>query len=103
MQVGVSCLSDRLLELRGTLVGASSLLSFRLLVRRRVWHIVVDRQVDTLDINTTTKDVSAHTDTLVEVLESSVSLNTSKESATIGKHMADVELTVLPGACWSAR
>jgi hypothetical protein len=40
-------------------------------------QIVVDSQVDTLDIDTTTKDVSGNTDTLVEFLEFLVALDTA--------------------------
>lgn len=39
-------------------------------------HVVVDGKVDALDINTTTKDVSSNTDTLLEVLELLVTANT---------------------------
>lgn len=41
-----------------------------------VGHVVVDSDVNTLDIDTTTKDVSRHTDTGLEVLELLVTLNT---------------------------
>lgn len=40
-------------------------------------EIVVDGQVDTLDIDTTTEDVSGDTDTLVELLELLVTLDTA--------------------------
>lgn len=40
-------------------------------------QIVVDGQVDTLDIDTTTEDVSGNTDTLVEFLEFLVALDTA--------------------------
>ena len=39
-------------------------------------HVVVDGQIDTLDVDTTTEDVCGDTDTLVEVLEFLVALNT---------------------------
>lgn len=39
-------------------------------------HIVVDSQVDALDINTTTEHISGDADTLVEVLELLVALDT---------------------------
>jgi hypothetical protein len=39
-------------------------------------EIVVDGQVDTFDIDTTAEDVSSHTDTLVELLELFVALDT---------------------------
>jgi len=45
------------------------------------WEVIVDGQVDTLDINTTTEDVSGDTDTLVEFLEFLVALDTIEESA----------------------
>lgn len=40
--------------------------------------IVVDDDVDTLDVNTTTKDVSGDEDTAVELLESLVALDSNK-------------------------
>jgi hypothetical protein len=46
--------------------------------------IVVDGKVDTLDIDTTTKDVGSDTDTLVELLELLVALDTGSLSASIG-------------------
>lgn len=39
-------------------------------------EIVVDGKVDTLDINTTSENVGSDTDTLVELLELSVALDT---------------------------
>ena len=39
-------------------------------------EIVVDGEVDTLDIDTTTEDVSGNTDTLVELLELFVTFDT---------------------------
>ena len=38
-------------------------------------QVVVDGQVDTLDINTTTEDIGGDTDTLVELLELFVALD----------------------------
>lgn len=40
-------------------------------------EIVVDSKVNTLDINTTSKDIGSDTDTLVELLELGVALDTS--------------------------
>ena len=40
------------------------------------WEIVVDSQVDTLDVNTTTEDVCGNADALVELLELLISLDT---------------------------
>jgi hypothetical protein len=40
-------------------------------------EIIVDGQVDTLDIDTTAKDVSGDTNTLLEVLERLVTLDTA--------------------------
>jgi hypothetical protein len=40
------------------------------------WQIIVDGQVDTLDINTTTEDIGGDADTLVELLELLVALDT---------------------------
>ena len=40
------------------------------------WKIIVDGQVDTLDIDTTSKDIGGNTDTLVELLELLVALDT---------------------------
>lgn len=39
-------------------------------------EIVVDGKVNTLDINTTSEDVGSNTDTLVELLELRVALDT---------------------------
>jgi hypothetical protein len=46
-----------------------------------VGHVVVDGDVDTLDIDTTTKDVSRNTDTGLELLELLVALDTIDELA----------------------
>lgn len=40
------------------------------------WQIIVDSQVNTLDIDTTTKDISCNTNTLVELFELLVALDT---------------------------
>lgn len=40
------------------------------------WHVVVDSQVDTLDVDTTPENVGSNTDSLVELLEFLVSANT---------------------------
>jgi hypothetical protein len=46
-------------------------------VRVRItWKIVVDGQVDTLNIDTTTEDISGNADTLIELLEFLVTLDT---------------------------
>ena len=42
-----------------------------------IWEIIVDSQVDTFNINTTPKNISGNTDTLVELLEFLVALDTS--------------------------
>ncbi len=42
----------------------------------RVWHVVVDSDVDTLDIYTTAKDIGADADTMDEVLEIGVAFDT---------------------------
>merc|ERR1719310_1329745 len=41
-----------------------------------VWHIVVDDDVDTLDVDPTPKEVSAHHDALLELFELLVARNT---------------------------
>lgn len=41
------------------------------------WEIVVDGQVNTLNVNTTTKDVGGNANTLVEFFELLVAFNTS--------------------------
>lgn len=46
--------------------------------------IVVDGKVDTLDIDTTTEDISGDTDTLVELLELLVTLDTVETSEDVG-------------------
>lgn len=45
--------------------------------------IVVDGKVDTLDIDTTTEDVGSNTDTLVELLELLVTLDTAMKSVSV--------------------
>lgn len=45
-------------------------------------EIVVDGQVDALDIDTTPKDIGGHTNTLVELLELLVALDTMQKSVT---------------------
>ena len=56
-------------------------LSERVLVRstwilRRIWHVVVDGDVDALNIDATAEDVGADTDAVNEVLEIGVALDT---------------------------
>ena len=56
-------------------------LSERVLVRstwilRRIWHVVVDGNVDALDIDATAEDIGADADTVNEVLEVGVALDT---------------------------
>lgn len=46
-------------------------------------QIVVDGQVDTLDIDTTAKDVSGNTDTLLELLELLVAADTKIKLALV--------------------
>lgn len=46
-----------------------------------VGHVVVNGDVDTLNVDTTTKNVSGYTDTSLEVLELLVTLNTVSLSA----------------------
>lgn len=48
-----------------------------------VRHVVVDGDVDALDIDTTAKDVSRHTDTGLELFELLVTLDTAKELVNI--------------------
>jgi len=46
-------------------------------VRVRItWQVVIDGQVNTLDINTTTEDICGNTNTLLEVLEGLVATDT---------------------------
>jgi hypothetical protein len=60
-------------------------------------EIIVDRKIDTLDINTTTEDIGRNTDTLVELLELLITLDTiysvSNRAATGGRWT----LTAPPG------
>ena len=44
------------------------------------WQIVVNRQVDTLDIDTTPKDIGGYANTLVEFLEFFVAFDARPES-----------------------
>lgn len=39
------------------------------------WHVVIDGQVDSLNVDTTTENVSCHANTLVELFELAVSFN----------------------------
>jgi hypothetical protein len=48
-------------------------------------EIIVDGQVDTLDIDTTTENVGCNTDTLVELLEFLIALDTMWLSVVIHK------------------
>lgn len=41
-----------------------------------IWEIIVDSQVDTFNINTTPKNISGNTDTLVELFKFLVALDT---------------------------
>jgi hypothetical protein len=41
------------------------------------WEIVIDGKIDSLDIDTTTKDIGGNTDTLVEFLELFVAFDTA--------------------------
>lgn len=43
------------------------------------WKVVVDGEVDALDIDTTAEDVGGDTDTLVELLELFVALDTGMD------------------------
>lgn len=45
--------------------------------------VVVDGQVDTLDIDTTTEDIRGNTDALVELLELLVALDTARKSVAV--------------------
>ncbi len=45
-------------------------------------EIIVDGQIDTLDIDTTAEDVGGDTDTLLEVLECFVALDTELTVST---------------------
>jgi len=44
-----------------------------------VGHVVVDGEVDALNINTTTEDISSNADALVEFLELLVTVDTVEE------------------------
>jgi len=50
-----------------------------------VGHVIVDGDVDTLDIDTTTEDISRDTDTSLELLELLVALDTVIELALCGR------------------
>lgn len=63
VKVGVSTLSERLLCLWVDVFGG------------RLWHVIVDGEVDTLNVNTTAEHVRADTNTLVVVLEGLVTLD----------------------------
>jgi hypothetical protein len=59
--------------------------------------IVVDGEVNALDINTTTEDIGGNTDTLVELLELLVALDTRWRSANCCRMSNSDELTAPPG------
>lgn len=64
VQVGVCALGKRFLGLCVDILGGG------------IWHVVIDGEVDTLDVDTTTEDVRADADALVVILEGSVALDT---------------------------
>lgn len=41
-----------------------------------IWHIVIDDNIDSLDINSTAEYISGYHDTVFEILESLVMLDT---------------------------
>lgn len=59
-------------------------------------EIIVDGQVDTLNINTSTEDISGDTDSLVEFLELLVTFDTIKPLDK-GETNVEVVLTAPPG------
>jgi len=59
--------------------------------------VVVDGQVDTLDINTTTEDIGGNADPLVELLEFLVALDTRGLSAMSACVPCLRKLTAPPG------
>lgn len=48
-----------------------------------LWQVVVDGEIDLLDINTTTEHICSDADTLVEVLEFLVALDTARTSVSV--------------------
>jgi hypothetical protein len=60
-------------------------------------EIVVDGEVNALDINTTTEDISSDTDSLVELLKLLVTLDTVGLSVVSRCVLARGKLTAPPG------
>jgi hypothetical protein len=59
-------------------------------------QVVVDSQVDTLNINTTTENIGGNTDTLVELLKLLVAFDTKPELAVAPSNSAIEILTAPP-------
>ena len=62
------------------------------------WQVVIDGQIDALDINTTTKDISSDADTLVEVLEFFVAFDPIFSENYPKKRRCQAELTAPLGS-----
>ena len=61
-------------------------------------QVVVDGQIDSLNVNTTTKDIRGYADTLVELFELLVALDTIVDQlAQFSLHVANENYTVPPG------
>lgn len=65
-----------------------------------IGHIVVDGDVDTLNIDTTSEDISGDTDTGLEILELLVALDTIS-SLVLEQKAPNSALTAPPGQCQS--
>jgi hypothetical protein len=48
------------------------------------WEIVVDGEINTFNINTSTENIGGNTDSLLEILEGLISLDTILLSAQLG-------------------
>jgi hypothetical protein len=73
VQVGVSSLSQGLL-VAGAWVG------------RRVWHVVIDGDVDALNVDAATENVGADADAMDKVLEVGVALDTVRGLVRVIEH-----------------
>lgn len=62
------------------------------------WHIVIDSQVDTLNVDTTTEDVGCDANALIELFELFVALDTTSSLAHVAlKRCNECKLTALLG------
>lgn len=76
-------------------VGRSVLRGVSTVRPRSDWTHIVDHDVDTLDIDTTTENVGSHQDSLLERLERFVSGDSTKDQHTYTPHPKDLPLSLV--------